>query len=90
MKKTDFVNQLKSQKWTVSENVMDDEELIFRKGAVAIVINKKNHVTFKILSKKDSRSLVSIQFKNVEDIFMSQNKKYIILRLWAIDYQFLI
>lgn len=90
MKKTDFVNQLKSQKWTVSENVMDDEELIFRKGSVAIVINKKNHVTFKILSKKDSRSLVSIHFKNVEDIFMSQNKKYIILRLWAIDYQFLI
>lgn len=90
MKKTDFVNQLKSQKWTVSDNGMDDEDLIFRKGSVRIVINKKNHVTFKILSKKDSRSLVSIQFKKVEDIFMSQDKKYIILRLWAIDYQFLI
>lgn len=80
---------MRSQKWTVSENIVDDEEVIFRKGAVTIVINKKNHVTFKILSKKDSRSLLSIYFKNVEDIFMSQDKKYIILRLWAIDYQFL-
>lgn len=87
MNKTELKEKIIKLGFIPFDSEMTDE-IIYRKNAVGIAFEKGNYKTFKIFTKKDYHSLVKIQFKNVETIFINREKTHVILRLWAIDYQF--